>query len=61
MSDNCRPPLNFLLIAIDRIGFRRMKEEGQMYKTLPQIFQFLPQDLVMIFQNLMMILPRPFD
>ena len=33
-------PLNltFLLIAIDRNGFRRMKEEGQIYKTLPQIF-----------------------
>ena len=28
----------FLLIAIDRNGFRRMKEEGQIYKTLPQIF-----------------------
>ena len=33
-------PLNltFLLIAIDRNGFRRMKEEGQIYKMLPQIF-----------------------
>ena len=30
--------LTFLLIAIDRNGFRRMKEEGQIYKTLPQIF-----------------------
>ena len=31
-------PLNltFLLIAIDRNGFRRMKDEGQIYKTLPQ-------------------------
>ena len=28
----------FLLIAIDRNGFRRMKEEGQIYKKLPQIF-----------------------
>ena len=26
------------LIAIDRNGFCRMKEEGQIYKTLPQIF-----------------------
>ena len=25
--------LTFLLIAIDRNGFRRMKEEGQIYKT----------------------------
>ena len=31
---------NFLLIAIDRNGFRRMKAEGQIYKTLPQIFNF---------------------
>ena len=30
--------LTFLLIAIDTNGFRRMKEEGQIYKTLPQIF-----------------------
>ena len=31
---------NFLLIAIDldRNGFRRIKEEGQIYKTLPHIF-----------------------
>ena len=28
---------NFSLIAIDTNGFRRMKE-GQIYKTLPQIF-----------------------
>ena len=28
----------FLLIAIDTNGFRRMKEEGLIYKTLPQIF-----------------------
>ena len=40
---------NFLLIAIDRNGFRRIKEEGQIYKTLPQILYFLPRDLVMIF------------
>ena len=39
-------------------GFRRMKEEGLIYKTLPQIFQFLPRDLVMIFQSLVTILPR---
>ena len=33
-------PLNltFLLIAIDKNGFRRMREEGQIHKTLPQIF-----------------------
>ena len=30
--------LTFLLIAIDKNGFRRMKEEGQIYKILPQIF-----------------------
>ena len=30
--------LTFLIIAIDRNGFRRMKEEGLIYKTLPQIF-----------------------
>ena len=53
--------LTFLLIAIDRNGFRRMKEEGQIYKKLPQIFKFLPRDLVMVFQSLVMILPRFFD
>ena len=30
--------LTFLLIAIDTNGFRRMKEEGLIYKTVPQIF-----------------------
>ena len=30
--------LTFLLIAIDRNGFRRMKEDGLIYKSLPQIF-----------------------
>ena len=30
--------LTFLIIAIDTNGFRRMKEEGLIYKTLPQIF-----------------------
>ena len=56
-------PLNliFLLIAMDANGFRRMKAEGQIYKTTPQIFYFLPKDLVMIFQSLVMILPRFFD
>ena len=29
---------NFLIIPIDRNGFRRMKEEGLIYQTLPQIF-----------------------
>ena len=38
-----------------------MKEEGEIYKTLPQIFLFLPGDLVMIFQSLVMILPCFFD
>ena len=38
-----------------------MKEEGQIYNMLPQIFKFLPWDLVMIFQSLVMILPRFFD
>ena len=31
------PNLTFLLFAIDTNGFRRMKEEGLIYKTLPQI------------------------
>ena len=53
--------LTFLLIAIDRNGFCRMKEEGQIYKTLPQIFNFFPRDLVMIFQSLVTILPCFFD
>ena len=30
--------LTFLLIAIDKNGFHKMKEEGLIYKTLPQIF-----------------------
>ena len=30
--------LTFLIIKIDRNGFRRMKEEGLIYKMLPQIF-----------------------
>ena len=53
--------LTFLLIAIDTNGFRRMKEEGLIYKILPQIFYFLPRDLVMIFQTLVTIFPRFFD
>ena len=53
--------LTFLIIAIDRNGFRRMKEEGLIYKTLPQIFWFLPWDLVMTFQSLVTILPHFFD
>ena len=32
--------LTFLRIAMDENGFRRMKEEGQIYKTLPQNFYF---------------------
>ena len=38
-----------------------MKEEGQFYKRLPQMFYFLPRDLVMIFQSLVIISPRFFD
>ena len=49
---------NFLSIVIDRNGFCIMKEEGQMYKPLPQIFYFLPRDLVMIIQSFVTILPR---
>ena len=30
--------LTFLLIAIDRNGLRRVKEEGLLYKIVPQIF-----------------------
>ena len=30
--------LTFLILTIDRNGFRRMKEEGLVYKILPQIF-----------------------
>ena len=30
--------ITFLLIAIDRNGFHRMKEKGQINKVLPQIF-----------------------
>ena len=37
--------LTFLLIVIDTNGFRRMKEEGQIYKILPQIFLIFAQGL----------------
>ena len=30
--------LTFSIIAIERNGFRRLIEEGLIYKTLPQIF-----------------------
>ena len=30
--------LTFLLVAMDTNGFRRKKEEGQIYKIVPQIF-----------------------
>ena len=46
---------NFFISCDRHKRFRRMKEEGQIYKTLPQIFKFLPRDLVMIFQSLVMI------
>ena len=42
----CSFKFNFLLVAIDRNCFCRMNEEGQIYKTLPQIFYFLPQHLL---------------
>ena len=32
--------LTFLIIAIDRNGFRRMKEEGLIYKTCLRFFNF---------------------
>ena len=38
-----------------------MKEEEQIYKTLPQIFKLLPRDFDMIFQNLVLNLPGFFD
>ena len=44
-------------INCDRNGFRRMREEGQIYKILPQIFKFLPRDLVLTFQKSVMTLP----
>ena len=53
--------LTFLIIAIDRNGFGRLKEQGLIYKILPQIFYFLPEDLFMIFQSLVTILPPFFD
>ena len=34
-----------------------MKEEGLIYKILPQILKFLARDLGMIFQKLVTILP----
>ena len=37
--------LTFLLIAIDRNCFRRIKEEGHIYKTLPQIFLIFAKGL----------------
>ena len=54
--------LTFLLIAIDKNGFRRMKEEGQINKSCLRFFNFCPGTLiVMIFQSLVMIFPRFFD
>ena len=35
-----------------------MKEEGQIYKKLPRIFQFLPWDLDKIFEGLSDDLPH---
>ena len=48
------------LIAIDRNGFRRMKEKGKSTNVASD-FLIFPRDLVMIFQSLGMILPRFFD
>ena len=53
--------LTSLLIAIDRNGFHRMKEEGQIYKTLPQIFLIFVLRLSYDLSNLLTILPRFFD
>ena len=41
-TQKCLAPSNltFLLIAIDRNDFRRMKEEGETYKMLPQFLIF---------------------
>ena len=42
-----------------------MKEEGQIYKNLPQIFLFLPREFMILpkdlLMSLVMILPRFFD
>ena len=46
LGDAKNVEFNFLLIAIDRNDFRRIKEEGQIYKRLPQSFQFLTGDSV---------------
>ena len=34
-----------------------MKEEGLIYKRLPDIFKFLARDLIMIFQSLVKFYP----
>ena len=34
--------LTFLLIVIDRNGFRRLKEAGLIYKMVPHIFLIFP-------------------
>ena len=52
--------LAFLRIAVDESVFRRVKEEGQIYKMLPQFFKFLHGDY-MFFQSLVIILPRFFE
>ena len=51
--------LTFLLIAIDKNGFHRMKE-GHIYKTLPQIFFNFALGRGYDLSNLVMILPRFF-
>ena len=46
---------------MDSNGFRRMKDEGQIYKKSASDFLFLPRDLIMIFLTLAIILPRFLD
>ena len=54
--------LTFWRIAIDSNGFRRKEEEGEIYKTLPQIFLiFAPGLSIKRFQSLVIILPSFFN
>ena len=58
MSKDGPSNLTFLLIAIDRTGFRRIKKKGRATKQ-PSVF-FLPRDLVLVLQNLVIYLPHSF-
>ena len=50
---------NFFINCDKQKRFRRMKDEGQIYKRLRLFFfLILPLDLVKIFQSLVIILPR---